>query len=484
MNQEKRLEDLLPAVDYQRIFNDEGCRVRGVSYDSRDMDPGQVFVAIRGSDFDGHDFIKDAYDAGACAVVGEEQFNPERHPGTNYVRVKDSRKALAVLSSRFYDDPTEDLFVVGVTGTNGKTTTVHFTRGVLGEQSTDLISTIGSAGVNSLKEPVTTPESPEVHREAFKALRAGKENFVVEVSSHGLAMERVGQVDFDVGIFTNLTRDHLDFHETMKNYGEAKLKLFRNLSQEDVAIVNEDDDFAETITRETVAETISFGLSSSSDVYADRVERTKEGVSFEARTPWGEGYFSLKYFGAYNVYNALPAITVGALRGRDIPELQEVISSSGLLPGRMERVTTAKGADIFIDFAHNPGGLRESLKELNRLYTNVKVIFGCGGQSDRGKRPEMGEIGVSLADEVILTSDNPKSEDPLDIVTEIERGIPRDFNYEVILDRKEAIKVEIDRLGPDDALLIAGKGHERYQVFDDETIEYNDLEYVKRLIQD
>ncbi|MFP3952507.1 MAG: UDP-N-acetylmuramoyl-L-alanyl-D-glutamate--2,6-diaminopimelate ligase [Candidatus Acetothermia bacterium] len=482
MNPKKVFEELLSAVDYLEVVNRDECKVSGISYDSRDVGPGQAFVAIRGKNFDGHDFIKEAYDRGARAVFGEKKLGREVDLPGPYVRVKNSRKALAALSSIFYEDPTANLFVVGVTGTNGKTTTVHLIRVALGENSTNVISTIGPAGVNSPKEPVTTPESPDVHREAFRTLADGRRNFIVEVSSHGLAMERVGSVDFDVGVFTNLTRDHLDFHGTMEDYGQAKLKLFRDLSRDGLALVNGDDDFSPEVIRATRARTITFGLDSSSDVYGDRVKRTRDGIVFDAHTPWGDGRFSLNYFGLYNAYNALSAIAIGLVNGRTMGELEDTLSNSRFLPGRMERLSTENGADVYIDFAHNPGGLRESLSELNHLYSSVSVIFGCGGQSDRGKRPEMGEIAVSLADNAIITTDNPKSEDPRRIIDEIEEGIPPGLPYQVIVDRKKAIRTGLEDLSPGEALLIAGKGHERYQIFEDEVVEYSDLEFVKEII--
>lgn len=478
----KTFSDLIEDIAYLDITGPKNLEITGITYDSRTSEDGYLFVAIKGKKFDGHDYITDAFNNGAKAAAGEKRMSPEDFPaGTAYVRVPDSRIALATISDLFYDKPTEKLFSVGITGTNGKTTTAHLTKELLGSASTEVINTVRTAHMVSGQEPVTTPESSEVHRNAYRALQQGKIYYVVEVSSHGLAMERVGKVDFDMGIFTNLTRDHLDYHLSMEEYANSKLKLFRGLSQVNTAIVNNDDDFTSTITEATKASTITYGISSPADVTATGIEASARGVKFRVVSPWGSGDFFLPYIGTYNVYNALPAITVGLLADHDLDSMQEVLHNVPKIPGRMEKIGLDEDSAVFVDFAHNPGGLEHSLSELNQLYPRVSVIFGCGGLSDRGKRPEMGRIASSLANEVILTNDNPKSENPDQIIEEIESGIPENFHYDVIPDRKAAIEKGLSRLDPGEALLIAGKGHERFQVFEDEVIEFNDADYVREI---
>jgi len=480
---QKKLFNLINEVEYLKVRGPVSQKVRGLAYDSRKVQKGDVYVAIRGEQHDGHDYIPEALNNGAIGVIGEiESSNIPEECGT-YVQVDNTRKTLASLSNAFYNYPTRKLFVVGITGTNGKTTTAHMTCHLLGSSdNTEIISTIKSSSIKSLKKPVTTPDPVQVHKSAHKAINKGKRNFVIEVSSHGLEMERVGSVDFDAGIFTNLTRDHLDYHDSLREYGKAKIKLFKMLGNSGTAIVNNDDEFSYSIIKQTEAKEITYGLTPTADVFADNLRKTRSEIKFSAHTPWGNADFSIDLFGRYNVYNALPAITIGLIKGIDIEALSDLLSEIKQLPGRMERIPLSNKSDIFVDFAHNAGGLKESLQELKELYSTVIAIFGCGGQSDKGKRPEMGEVASRFADEIILTNDNPKTEDEEQIIKEIEEGIPNGVNYDVIPNRKLAIRKGLNRVGRDTALLIAGKGHEQYQIFKDKHVKYNDVNFVRTLL--
>lgn len=480
----KNLNRLLEELDYERVYGEVNSNLTGISYDSRDVETGDVFVAIEGKSFDGHDYSKNAAKAGAVAVIGEKVYDSVNSGSAPYVQVKDSRRALSQISSEFYDKPTSDLFTVGVTGTNGKTTTTHLVKKVLGSRATETISTITNREVPGNPEPVTTPEAPRIHELASNARSEGKQNFVLEVSSHGLAMSRVASVDFEVGVFTNITRDHLDYHESIEEYKSKKSLLFSYLTPADTAVLNKDQEFSKELASTTEADIISYGLGSSSDVKADNLRINSSGISFEVRSPWGKSEMELNLFGEYNVYNSLAAVTVGLVKGLELPEITERLAGIGPLSGRMEKLELSNGADVYVDFAHNSGALEKALSGLNQLYDRVSVVFGCGGESDRGKRPEMGSVAEKHADRIYITDDNPKREDREDILDEIASGIEDSSLYSIIPNRKEAIESAVDQLDSGEALLVAGKGHERYQVVGEEWIEYNDMEYLEKLCRE
>ncbi len=481
---EKNLKSLLDQIDYLDYKGKKDLNVTGISHDSRSVEPGDAFVAISGLHSDGHDYIENAVRNGAVTVFGEKKpadlsFKPE-----SYIRIRDSRKLLARISHLFYDRPTKNLYSVGITGTNGKTTTAHFAGLVLGEDRTETISTITNTDETQVEGPVTTPEAPSIQQRAFRAFREGKKNLVLEVSSHSLSLDRVRSVDFDCAVFTNLTRDHLDYHDSMAAYGKEKLKLFQSLSGEDTAIVNSDDDFSEKIVRETQAEVLGYGLGKQADVIAREVEQLRQGISFNINSPWGRASVRLGFLGRYNVYNALAAATIGLVKGREIKDIVADLERAETLAGRMERIKLNNGSHIYVDFAHNPGALKRALSELKDIYDSVLVVFGCGGESDRGKRPKMGKIATELADMAYITDDNPKKEDRTKILREIEHGIEKEEKYEIIPERKEAIEAAIEDLRSGGCLLVAGKGHERHQIVSDNWLDYNDAEYIKELAKE
>ena len=476
----KKFDQILSELTYLSATGKSNLEVTGVFYDSRNARPGSIFVAIPGSYADGHEFIPQAIENGARVVVGERPYRKIEGSPEYYLRVEDARKTLAQISHLFYDRPTEELFVVGITGTNGKTTTAHLTRLVLGD-GTDLISTLTHSESPPEEEPVTTPEAPEIHETARKDVEKGERNLVLEVSSHGLSLERVSWVDFDCGVFTNLTRDHLDFYDSMEEYAGEKMKLFSYLSGDDTAIINKDEEFSKKIADETDADLLGYGIEEITDVYADEIERRKNGVSFKLNSPWGSAQVGLKLPGLYNVYNALAAVSVGLVRGVSLTDAVTSIEGAKRLSGRLEKLELNNGSDVYIDFAHNPGALERSLLELQAYYERVLLVFGCGGTSDRGKRPEMGEVAARHADRFFITDDNPKGEDRSRILQDIERGVREGANYAIIPERKDAIEAAIDELTPGSCLLVAGKGHEQYQIVSGEWIEYNDREYVEKL---
>jgi UDP-N-acetylmuramoyl-L-alanyl-D-glutamate--2,6-diaminopimelate ligase len=477
----KKLTSLLEVLDYEKVYGEVNLIVTGISHDSRDVENGDLFFALEGENFDGHGYAKNAAKAGAVAVVGEKVYDSVNLSSAPYVKVNDSRKALSRISREFYDKPTSDLFTVGVTGTNGKTTTTHLVKEALDSRVTETISTITNREVPGRPEPVTTPEAPQIHEAADRARSKDKDNFVLEVSSHGLAMGRVSKVDFDVGIFTNITRDHLDYHDSMEEYKSKKSLLFSYLSPDDTAVLNGDQEFSEELESTTEARTVRYGLESSSDVVAVNLRMNTLGISFEVRSPWGKTEVDLNLFGKYNVYNSLAAITVGLIKGLELSDISEKLAEVGPLPGRMQKLELSNGADIYVDFAHNSGALEKALSGLKQLYYTVSVVFGCGGESDRGKRPEMGRVAGKYADKVYITDDNPKKENREEILGEIAGGIENSSLYSIIPNRKKAIEKAVEQLNSGETLLVAGKGHERYQVVGEEWIEYNDMEYLEKL---
>ncbi|MBS3736259.1 UDP-N-acetylmuramoyl-L-alanyl-D-glutamate--2,6-diaminopimelate ligase [Candidatus Bipolaricaulota bacterium] len=477
---EKNLSELLPDINYRLVRGPEDQKITGLHYDSRTVESGGAFVAIPGRNTDGHEYIAQAIESGAGVVFGEiPRSEIEGNPKT-YVRVENSRKLLASVSHLFFDRPTKELFVAGITGTNGKTTTAHLTGNVLGKQ-TNLVTTLTHSDSLPEKEPVTTPEAPVIHEKAQKSLEKGIKNLVLEVSSHGLSLDRVACVDFDCGVFTNLTRDHLDFYDSMEEYAAGKVKLFTGLTEDDNAVLNSDEPLSDRIIAETRAEIVKYGIDEDSDVLGDKINKKKTGTTFRINSPWGTEEVNLNFPGLYNVYNALAAASIGLLRGIDLSRIVERLKDSGPLPGRLDKLELKNGADVYVDFAHNPGALERTLLELKEHYEEIFLVFGCGGMSDRGKRPEMGKIAAKHSDRFFITDDNPKGEDRTSILAEIEEGVGKGSNYEVIPERKSAIEAALDELAPGSCLLVAGKGHERYQVISGDWVEYNDREFLEKL---
>lgn len=486
-----QLESLLRALEQDyRVSGDPAVRITSIVSDSRRARPGSLFVAISGARHDGHRFMGEALARGAVAVVGEcplAELEPElglgEHRPPCYVQVEESRRALAELAATFFGHPTERLFTVGITGTKGKTTTAHLAAELLGPQETKLISTVTSNLDLGLAN--TTPDSLTVQGLAHRALREGRRNYVLEVSAHALSQWRVHRVDFDVAVFTNLSHDHLDYYESMGAYFQAKLKLFAALGPEATAVVNRDEPHFGAIVRATQARVLSYGLRGRAEVRAEGLEFELEGTHFTLRTPAGSAEVHLKLPGEFNVYNALAAVGVGLVRGIPLEELTTRLERAGPIPGRLERHRARGGFDVVIDFAHSPAALAQVIRALKPYYRRVLTVFGCGGESDRSKRPVMGRIGGALSDYVIVTSDNPKSEDPEEIIAQVVAGLRAEeatstcAPWEAIVDRREAIRRAVALARPGDVVLIAGKGHERTQVFADRTESFNDLEFLR-----
>jgi UDP-N-acetylmuramoyl-L-alanyl-D-glutamate--2,6-diaminopimelate ligase len=437
--------------------------IGALAYDNRKVEPGTLFFCVPGFTRDGHDFAADAVKRGAVALVVERPM----HLGVPEIQVDSVRAAMAPLAARFYGEPTRTLVTAGVTGTNGKTTTAFLLRALLeadGRQ-TGLLGTVKSV-IGGVEHEVqrTTPEAIELQRTFREMLDGGDQAGVIEVSSHALELHRVDAIQFEAAIFTNLTQDHLDFHPTMEEYFAAKRKLFTELAPV-ASIVNVDDPYGARLAAE-LEYPITFGLRDQADHTAVDLKTGLQGSTFTVRSIEGELELKSPLRGQFNVYNVLGAFAAARALGVPVETCKQAIATAGQVPGRFETVDDGQPFAVLVDYAHTPDSL-ENVLRAGRELTGGKliVVFGCGGDRDRGKRPLMGEIAGRLADHVVVTSDNPRSEDPEAIIAEILAGSPAGTTHQV--DRRKAIGLAIAAADPGDVVVIAGKGHEQGQEFAD-----------------
>ena len=469
----KSLASLIGSLDLPTKPEWNEIQVTGVTEDSRNVERGSLFIAIEGLRRDGHDYIEEAISRGAAAIVAERD-TPSKVP---LITVSNPRRALAGLSAAFFGNPTQRLFTIGTTGTNGKTTVCHLVAQLLGKEKTAVVSTVANdwRGIRG----VTTPSSPILQRLAGEALLGGKKNLVIEASSAGLALHRLDFVDFDVAVFTNLTHDHLDLHRTTESYLQAKLALFRSLEEEGYAIVNADDPMTSHFLAASRAQCITYGLDNEADLTAGSIDYGEHATSFSLF--WKEERFpiEIRLPGEHNLYNALAAAAVGLAKGEDIDLIADRLGSAESVEGRFQFLRARSGACVVIDYAHSPDSLERMLAALRKSHPRVVAVFGCSGCSDRPKRPVMGATSGKMADLTIITTDNPKTEDPERILDEIEQGLKiTGGDYLRIADRAEAVCKAVSSAKEGDAVLIAGKGHERYQIVDEDFVPYSDLEVL------
>lgn len=469
-------------------------RPAGLAYDSRRVGPGFVFFAVKGFQDDGHLYVQDAVQRGAVGVVVERPVPVP--PPVGVVQVSNVRRALALAAARFYGHPAEHLRMVGVTGTNGKTTTTHLIRAVFQTQGkkAGLIGTLyNKIGDKIVPGERTTPESLDLQALLRRMVDEGVEAVAMEVSSHALALERVTGIEFDVAVFTNLTQDHLDFHQDLEDYFAAKARLFAALeepgtkSRPKAAVLNTDDPYGKRLVSLSGVETVTYGIENPADVRARDVVFTAGGTSFEADTPWGRASVNLKLAGRFNVYNALAAFAVGGLEGLPPSEVARALEDVTVVPGRFERIEAGQDFTVVVDYAHTPDGLASVLQTARALSRGrLIVVFGCGGDRDPTKRPVMGEIAGRLADFTVITSDNPRREDPLAIIAAIEAGVRSagGNRYVVEPDRREAIRIALRYAQPGDLVVLAGKGHEDYQIIGDRKLPFDDREVATAILKE
>lgn len=479
------LSQLLKGLDYRIINGSLDLNINTVQYNSLKVTPGDVFVCIEGFSADGHDYVLNAIESGAIAVICKKDIDIDE--AITVIKVSDTRKALAIMASNVFVNPVNDIKLIGVTGTNGKTTSAFMVKSILEKAGykTGLIGTIANyIGNSKIKAERTTPESLELHK-LFKDMRAEEVKYcVMEVSSHSLALDRVYGIKFSQGVFTNLTQDHLDFHKTFENYYEAKLQLFKNAAS---SIVNVDDSYGTKIVKDIPADSIitTYSIEGEGDLVAKNILNHSRGVEFDLHYKAEKIHINLCIPGRYNVYNALCSAGACINEGISLESIKLGLEDV-VVPGRCEIATKEYdlGFDVVIDYAHTPDGLENILKTA-REFTKGRLIsvFGCGGDRDKGKRPIMGKIGSDLSDIAIITSDNPRTEEPLDIIKDVISEMPKK-NYTVVENRKAAIKEAIRIAQKGDVIVVAGKGHEDYQILKDKIIHFDEREVISDVIKE
>jgi UDP-N-acetylmuramoyl-L-alanyl-D-glutamate--2,6-diaminopimelate ligase len=488
--QAMKLEEIIRHTPCQAVRGPVDRTITGLAYDSRQVRPGYLFVAVPGEHHDGLAFAADAIQRGAVAVASQ-------HPGFNsrdvtLVVVTDARRALAELAVAFYHQPSVRLQVAGVTGTNGKTTVTFLVKSILAAagRTPGLLGTVQyEVGARVIPAGRTTPESLEIQALFDQMLHTGCRSVVMEVSSHALAQDRVRGIDFDAAVFTNLTQDHLDYHQTMERYFEAKKRLFLSLgagAKRAVAIINTDDPWGRVLaaSSDIKADIITFGRDAPALVRATDIQMGPSGSAFRVLSPWGEAQLKLSLLGYFNVMNALAAFAIGRALGVEATVAASALAQVRSVPGRLEEITTRRDWRVFVDYAHTDDALSHALQTLRTLTARrLLVVFGCGGSRDQAKRPLMGAVAARLADYAILTSDNPRKEDPHAIMEQIRAGFGTGSNFAMVEDRTAAIRSALQMARSGDLVLIAGKGHETTQEFANTIIPFDDRQVVRNLLQ-
>ncbi|EDT71100.1 UDP-N-acetylmuramoyl-L-alanyl-D-glutamate--2,6-diaminopimelate ligase [Clostridium perfringens] len=480
------LKSLLKGLDYEVIKGNEESKVQNIRYDNRKIEQGDAFVCVKGFKVDGHSFIGDAIKKGAKTLIVQEDVSVQED--ITIIKVRDTRKALAIMSSNYFGNPKDKLKIIGITGTNGKTTSAFIIKSILEKAGfmTGLIGTIANYIGNKKVDAVrTTPESYELHELFKNMVDAGVEYCVMEVSSHSLELDRVYGIQFEEGIFTNLTRDHLDFHKTFENYYNAKFKLFERSNH---SIINLDDPYGANIVKDIEERGVktkvsTFSIEKESDFKAFEIKSHSNGSEFKVNLESIEE-FSINIPGEYNIYNSLGCIICAYNLNIPMDKIKEGLSDV-VIPGRCELVAKEKKLpySIIIDYAHTPDGLENILSTVKAFTKNRMIsVFGCGGDRDKVKRPQMGKIGCELSDIAIITSDNPRSEEPMDIINDIVKPLNYD-NFVIEVNRKEAIRKAMNMALEGDVIVIAGKGHETYQILKDETIHFDEREVVYDILE-
>lgn len=483
------LKELIKNLKYIKLIGNENIEISNLTIDSRKVKKGSMYGAIKGFNVDGHKFIKNCIENGASLIVCEDLEDFCIDDNVAILQVENTRKALAIIAKNFYNNPTKNINLIGVTGTNGKTSTTYFLEQILLEYK----KTVGIIGTIEIREngkkmefdfsTSTTPDTIELNELFSTMVSDNIDNIVMEVSSHALELHKVEGCNFNIGIFTNLTQDHLDMHKSMENYLNVKSKLF---SMCKIGIINIDDKYAQDIIKNASCKVFTYSIEKESDLQAINIQYFMDRVAFDVKINDKIENFILNIPGRFSVYNALSVIGACLMQNIPIDIIKEGIKNIKGVPGRIQTIPNNKGFNVIVDYAHTPDGLDNIIKAV-REFTRGRVItiFGCGGDRDRKKRPIMGEISANLSDYTIITSDNPRSEVPEAIIDEIETGIkPITNNYEKITGRKDAIYRGVSIAKANDSIIIAGKGHEDYEIFADKIIHFDDTEVAKEALED
>jgi len=486
-----KIELIIKDLEFLELINlKSNYEVKKIAYNSKDVQAGTIFVAIPGYVTDGHKYVRNAIAQGARVVIYQNPLT-EYDDQVTYIKVSDSRFALGIIASAFYKNPSEAMIVTGITGTNGKTSITYMLKTVFEAdgKKCGLIGTIH----NLIEDEIidnrgrTTPESLEVQEIIGEMRDAGCNYLSMEVSSHGLALDRVNGVAFDYGIFTNLTQDHLDFHKTFENYFNAKAKLFYRVKKAN--IINGDDRWGrilcEILEDKTDTPIITYGLEPTNDYIARNMIYEVQGTTYTLITPVSEEQIYLDIPGEFMVYNSMAAIINALEEGVSMEIIKKAMATMPGVEGRMERLDVDAPFDVIIDYAHSPDSLEKLLKSVRKIYNGrIVLVFGCNGDRDREKRPIMGRIAGTYADTVVVTSDNPASENPMDIINAVAAGVAeKTENYTTVETRVEAVYHGASLCHPGDVLVLAGKGHEKQEIMKDEILYYNEWDTVREAIQ-
>lgn len=492
----KTLKDIISTLDVQQVQGNQNVSIQDITADSRAVKPNSLFIALDGATVDGHNYIDKAVDAGAVAVIVSK---PVTVPAdVCVITVDDTRQAMMVCVPYFFDYPANRMRMVGVTGTNGKTTTTHMIRHILKAQGFK-VGVIGTVHImiGDTSYPIhnTTPDVVDLQHILHQMVQENVEYCVMEVSSHALALGRVSGVEFDTAVFTNLTQDHLDFHKTFENYLAAKCKLFEQVSAPNQvkdnkgAVINIDDSYGYRVMEKTTAPTITYSTLGKGTLNASDVHMSTKNSQYTVNYK-GESYpVSMNTTGLFNVYNTLAAIGACLQEGISMEAIDTALKTFSSVPGRFELIEEGQDFAVVVDYAHTPDGLQNILETSKAIKENrIIIVFGCGGDRDATKRPIMGRIAAEYGDKIYVTSDNPRTEDPVQIVKDVEVGVKEALregtSYEVIVDRREAINHAIHDAKAGDIVIIAGKGHENYQILKNETIHFDDREEARKALKE
>ena len=483
-----RLFQILNNIDCSIIRGgDVDIDIGWITIDSRKVVPGTLFVCIKGLHTDGHKYIESALENGALAVIVEDV--PQSLPAVPVIKVADSRLALSYAAASFYGNPADKLNLIGITGTNGKTSSTYFMEAILKEigHKPGLIGTMDTR-IDGIKiedldyNTGTTPDPMELQQILARMVDEDVDDVVMEVSSHALEFHKVEGITFDVGIFTNLTQDHLDLHKNMENYRKAKAKLFKQCRR---GVVNLDDDASAYMMMDTECKFTTYSIDRKSELQAFDLDASSEGVGFSLMIDGREERFNINIPGQFTIYNALGVIGASLAMGIPTRSIRRALNSLEPIRGRIQSIPNDRGINIIVDYSHTPDSLENIIRAV-RGFTEKRIItvFGCGGDRDRTKRPIMGEIAGAISDYCIITSDNPRSEEPEQILRDIEPGVKNSrCSYEKVVDRRTAIFRAIEMAGQGDSVIIAGKGHETYQIFADRTIHFDDCEVAEEALK-
>lgn len=480
MNLQRLLRGVGSLSSTGRIDKD----IAGVASDSRAVEPGYAFVCYEGVSVDGHTFIPQAVQNGATTIIGEKpQPVP---PGVTYIQTPNGRIAFSLIAANWYGNPADRLKLIGITGTNGKTSTAHLAHSIFEAAGlkSGFMGTVGTSYADVFVEPTITTLEPLTLHELFRNIAdSGVEYVIMETSSQGLAQHRLAGLTFETAVFTNLTQDHLDYHETMEEYLNAKMTLFQQLDPDSgLAVLNADDPASDAIRDKINPPNLTFGVVQPADLSVSNVESTLKWLSFVADTPKGKIAANLRLLGDYNLYNALAAIGIGLHHNCPIEAIQTGLAST-VVPGRFELVDRGQPFAVVVDYAHTPDGLENLLTAARKITQgNLISVFGCGGDRDRGKRPKMGNISATIADYSVITSDNPRTEEPDAILADIVEGLPDGASYDLIQDRRTAIGHAIELAKAGDLVTIAGKGHEPYQEINGVRYDFDDREVAAEFL--